>query len=180
MTPRLRIASEPVDPFRGAHRAGDEYDPHRFYVRATNKHDHSFNTRLRLDPEVVAEVQRVIANGSLAGTEIGSLGDFIRDAMYHRMKFLSGMIDDGHFIEAAEDVRRLAVADSIVRDQQTKTKIVQDARDAVEGGIAARDHTVVTQLIELYEPMVERLREPYAEQLTEALKTARRWCLNAK
>lgn len=178
MTPRLRVVEE-VDPLRGTTQRGDDYDPHRFYVEATNKHDHSVNTRLRLNPIIVAEVQRALQSGAFIGTEIGSLGDSIRDSMHHRMKFLAGMIDDGHFAAAAEDARRLAVADSIVRDQQTKTKIIADARDAFDGAIAARDRVVVNQLIELYEPMTDRLRDPYTTQLEEILKAARRWCINA-
>lgn len=172
---RLRVAGVPVDPYKGVDARGDDYDPTEFYVRASNHHDHSDNRRMRLDPDITAQVERLIASGDLGGTPITSFNDFVRDAVVHGLHRIAGLVHDQHFTEAAADARRLARADTLVREQMQKAKIVTDCRDAFEGAQRARDKEVVLGLLELYEPMIERLRQPYAGQLEEVLKSAQRW-----
>ncbi len=175
MAPRsgLRIAGTPVDPYAGVRSTGDNYDPTEFYVEGRDRHGHDDNRRVRLNPTITAEVSRLIASGALAGTPIGNVNDFIRDAMVHRMHFIAQMVKDQHFTEAAEDARRLARADSMVREQKAKAKIIQDADDSFEMSAVAQDWEVVQSLLDLYEPMVERLRAPYSGQLEVILKRAR-------
>lgn len=177
---RLRVAGIPVDPYKGVDARGDDYDPTEFYVRATNHHDHSDNRRMRFDPEITAQVERIIASGDLGGTPISSFNDFARDAIVHGLHRIAGLIQDEHFTEAAADARRLAKADGLVREQQMKAKLVATCRDSFDGAMQARDRAVVVSLLDIYEPMIERLREPYAGQMEDVLKMARRWMTSNK
>jgi len=154
----------------------DQYDPNGFYVKATNHHDHSAQRRVDMDPDVVAQVEKLIASGALVGTPIDGMGAFIRDAMYHNIERLRKIVTDpihsARLQAVADDYRRLAHADSITRDVESKRQIVQGAREALDGAFSAKDERMVGELLDLYEPMVERLREPYDAQLDEILKAA--------
>ena len=155
----------------------DQYDRNGFYVRARNRHDHTFKWSGDLDPDVAIQIEKLIASGALLGTPIDSMGAFVRDAMYHNLERIKSMVADpqqaAHLQATADDYRRLAQADSMTRDIASKKVIVQGAREALEEAFASRDDHMVQSLLDLYEPMVDRLRDPYAGQLVEVLDRAR-------
>lgn len=155
----------------------DQYDRNGFYVKAANRYDHTAKRTVECDPDVVAQIDKLIASGELKGTPLDGMGAFIRDAMYHNMERIKRFIADpaqaASLQAAADDYRRIAHADGMVRDMEAKRSIVTGARDGLDSAFSARDNAMVDQLLELYEPMVERMREPYSKQLEEVLTVAR-------
>lgn len=173
--PTLRSVDGPGSSYQGTAETGDDYDPHAFYVFSVDKQGHNTELRLKLKPDVVAEISTLIASGALGGTPITSIGAFIRDAIVHRMHTIGVLVHDEYFLRAAEDQRRLAQVDMLAWERDAKLKIIENARRQVEQGIQGRDLQHVKELVQLYEPLVSRLRDPYAGQLEDCLKQARRW-----
>ena len=63
------------------------YSVDRFYTRATNEKDHGEYIRVKLAPEVIAELNRIVASGIVP--EYESPQDIIRDAIVHRVRWLN-------------------------------------------------------------------------------------------
>ena len=155
--------------------AGDDYDPHAFYVRSIDPHGHTIRPRVSIHPDVYAEISRLLASGALIGTPIHVFGDFVRDAITHRMHTLGEQLNDPKLMEAAQTERRIATIDEIVREREGKARLIKDAREALDKGIALEDAINVELMVETYESLIESLRDPYASQLERLVKDARRW-----
>lgn len=174
--PQLSAVPSPGDSFKG-YDATEAYDPSSYYVRSIdpNVKGDSMWRRTRFPSDVAAEADRLLTSGALAGTPITSFSALLRDALVHRLHYIAESIDDPQLNEFLANERRLARIDSLVRDRETKRKIVDGAQAALEGAIQAQDKHNVRELLSLYEPMIDGLREPYHEQLERACKRARAW-----
>lgn len=73
------------DPFKGS--KDSEYDIGKFYTRATNQHDHSSNVQLPLPKELKGHLQTIVNQGMFPYTSVQAI---IRDAIVHRLEWLSG------------------------------------------------------------------------------------------
>lgn len=172
---RLEVVESSKASFQGVLAQGDEYDPNSFYVRSVDSHGHSAYVKERVDPDVDAQIRRLLASGQLAGTPMTTMGAVVRDALVHWVHKINKLIDDGYFAASAEDARRLARADMIVLEREHKQKILADAKNAFDGAARANDIQNTVDLLELYEPMVEGMRDPYRGELEGILREARAW-----
>jgi len=175
---RSVVGGAAIDPWGGVD-STDEYDVDGFYVRSVNKHDHTAQTRVPMHPEVYAEITRLIASGDLAGTPINSYQAFMRDAAVHNMHRLARILKDGRLEEFAAMQRRLAEADALASGAEMLRKLVSEADERLNHATKSGDRVHVEQMLELYEPMCEVIREPYGSELEEVLRDARSW-LRAK
>jgi hypothetical protein len=157
----------------------DEYDPEGFYVKSLNKHDHTAQTRVPMDPDVYSEINRLVASGDLAGTPIKSYQAFMRDAAVHNMHRIARLLRDERLAEFARIQRLLAQTDQLTVLAETLRKTVTDADDRLNIATKSGDVHLVTSLLEVYEPLSNQLRAPYGEELEEVCKDARSW-LRAK
>lgn len=153
----------------------DVYDPNAFYVRAADKNGHSSNPRVRYDPDVITHINRIIASGALAGTPIKTLGDACRDALVHWLHKAGELTQDPLIQEAAENQRRLAVGETLVRELEEQQKYVTDVRESLDASMRALDVISVEKLLAIYEGAVIDKREPYRSKIEESLQSARRW-----
>lgn len=176
--PHLRIAGKNDDPWGGIDGA-EEYDPDGFYVRSLNKHDHSMSTRVPMHPEVYAEISRMLASGELAGTPITSYGAFMRDAAVHEMHRIARLTKNNRLEEFATMQRILATSDQIAAEAEQFRKLITEADERLNLATKTGDKRFVEVLLDLYEPAVAMLHEPYASELEDACKDARSW-LRAK
>lgn len=167
------------DPWGGVD-SKDEYDADAFYVDSTNKHDHTAQTRVPMRPDIYAEITRLIASGELGGTPIRSYQAFMRDAAYHNLYRVSRIIKSGSLEEFADMQRRLAQIDGLAQQAETLRKIVSEADERINVACKAGDKLHVEQMLEMYEPMCDKIREPYATELGDTLHDARRWLKASK
>lgn len=174
----LRVAGANTDPWGGIDGA-DEYDPDAFYVRSINKHDHTASTRVPMHPEVYAEICRMLASGELAGTPINSYQAFVRDAVVHNMHRIARLTKNQKLEEFATMQRILAVSDQIAAEAEQLRHLVTDADERLNIATKTGDVRFVETLLDLYEPAIATLHEPYASELEDACKDARSW-LRAK
>lgn len=153
----------------------DSYNPDGFYVRSVDGHGHSDWVKERAHPTVTAEIRRLIATGELGGTPINSMGAFMRDALYHECVRIKKLVSDDAFHEFVETQRQLARADAINADRASKVEMIERAKGGLDNAINVGDVSNVLELVELYEGLIDGLREPYRAMLEGELKDARAW-----
>lgn len=155
----------------------DRYDRREFYVNSTDDRTTRESTvcKVRFPSSVVAEGAKLIASGALAGTPIDGWSALVRDAVIHRLHDLAQLVNDPHLTEALNDMRRQAVIDGIVREQEQKKKLIEDARKAFGNGQSSDDVVFVRVLVERYVEVLESLRDPYAKQLQKLIVDAQEW-----
>jgi len=96
------------------------YDIENFYTRASDKHGHGSQFRVRLPTDVAGMVARIIADPTLP--QFRTAADFLRDAAFHRLQYLNRKVSEGAY---SEDLTL-----AIVRHNATKRK--QDYEAAQE------------------------------------------------
>ena len=79
-----------------------DYDPNRFYIHSTNRHNHSTSVRTiprttSFPPEIVAEMAQIVDDPR---TPYRSKQDLIRDAVIHRLHHLATTLQDGSFVQS--------------------------------------------------------------------------------
>jgi hypothetical protein len=128
----------------------EEYDPDTFYTRASDVHGHSGNLTTPHSKDYLPIYQRIV-------DEIpeyrGSVQALDRDAMYHRVHYLAGRIQDDAFQEQVKQAERMAQS---------------EAREArVEGWLNG---------ITVVEKRLEKLKEiGWREGMVEELETFKEW-----
>ncbi|MFQ5524241.1 MAG: hypothetical protein ACE5F5_11820 [Acidimicrobiia bacterium] len=132
-----------------------EYDAGAFYIRSTNKHNHSSTMRLgglseqigadvlKLPPELLAQMNDLVSNPTLP---YRNLQDLLRDAIYHRVYQLSERLMDHDFINVfTMELLKQRIAQQKFEDQERQATIdfldaeieaYADPRDPNPDGIA--------------------------------------------
>jgi len=138
----------------------DDYDEQEFYCRSVNKHDHSVVVNARMDPSVAGQIDALVSSGMIGHYRTKS--DFIRDAIVHRLWFVSNKLTDTEELKAM-----LAVERGRVRLEQAKlfsqnVELVLSAAESnindasVRGDVHWLEQTRDSLLIQ-----VNAMREPY-------------------
>ncbi len=121
----------------------------------------------------------MVANGDLGGTPITSFQAFVRDACVHNLHRLARVLRNDDMAGFAEMQRRLARVDALAGEAEQLRKMVTEADERINNAIKIADRIYLEQLLDLYEPMCERIRDPYGAELEDTLSDARTW-LRAK
>lgn len=152
-----------------------DYDPHAFYTRATNAHDHSSEIRTRVHADLIGLVDRIIASGKLAHTPIKTRGDFLRDAMVHRVWRVSEMLADPLFIALSEKQIIRDRIQEIVDDMTINAELVEQTEASLTRAQTANDEIAVRMVVIQAEMTLNSLRDPYLRQVEEVITEGRRW-----
>ncbi len=78
----------------------DDYDPTRFYTKSEDAKGHSYHARVNIPKPLAGEIAELISSGAVP--QYRSVADVIRDAVYHRVKQISRLIDDGKLEQGAD------------------------------------------------------------------------------
>ena len=103
---------------------GEFYDPDRFYTHSEDKKGHSFHLRAPIPKPFAGEIHALIKSGAVP--QYRSLGDVVRDALYHRVKQVSRMIDDGT-LESSVDMAMLLAEEIQLQDEAETAEHLIDA-----------------------------------------------------
>lgn len=152
-----------------------DYDPHAFYTRATNAHDHSSEIRTRVHSDLIGLVDRIVASGKLAHTPIKTRGDFLRDAMVHRVWTVAEMLEDPLFIALGEQQVARAKFQDIIDDVRQNGEIVTEIREGLTRAKELEDEMAVRMSVINAEQTMTMLREPYYSLVAEEAIAAREW-----
>lgn len=102
----------------------NSYSLDRFYVRATNDHDHSASVRLALPKDQLAIATKFVQMGVIS--EYRTVQDPIRDGLHHRLEWLAEKIGDFEAQEVLSVQRGLA-------DLSQRRAHLAEQQDFIEG-----------------------------------------------
>lgn len=121
---------DPADPWTTV--AGPQYDIAKFYMKSTDSHGHGSPANAKISTGLHGEISALIATKKLP---YRTVGDFMRDAAFHRARYLAqqyklgqlqGLTDTdlaAQFFEAEEDTnnRQRALIERIERNLTNAT-----------------------------------------------------------
>ena len=87
----------------------DGYSRERFYTHSTDKHGHKTTVRASVPPELLRQISKIVASGVIP--EYGTAGDFVRDAVFHRLHEIGEKLNDGDILR---DVTLQARLDDLI------------------------------------------------------------------
>ena len=76
------------------------YEPSKFYTKSQDTKGHSTTMRANVPKPFAGEVASLVASRVVPAYR--SVGDVVRDALYHRLKAISRMIDDGELEQSVD------------------------------------------------------------------------------
>lgn len=117
------------DPFEGSGRSSS-YSVDKFYTASRNKKGFGSTVRVTVSPELVAAIGKLIASRKIP--EYTTPGDFYRDCLVHRLKYIEQKIgDDTTFAPSrlAEMLMALEYQERIAEEREARAKFVHQIRD---------------------------------------------------
>lgn len=146
----------------------DFYDPNRFYTHSEDKKGHSFHLRAPIPKPFAGELHALIKSGAVP--QYRSLGDIVRDALFHRVKAVSQMIDDGT-LESSVDMMMLLAEEIQMQDEAETAEHLIDAMHVNAQGMWARgDHPRLKRYLAGRMESAENLVEPYRSDYIGVIK----------
>lgn len=160
------------DPFKLE--GSDDYSEEFFYCRSTDGHGHSDNYQVRVPPEISAALGWIVQSGKIP--EYRKIQAIFRDALIHRLHFISSLMDDPRLEEVVTVERQLTK----LYNRQQKMKAIKDViaqtesilREAAEIedwdslGDSIQDAEQAAELMPRpYQIKLEQVMAPYIRQL---------------
>lgn len=145
----------------------DDYDIAEFYTKATDGRGHSDNMRVRVKPEIAGEIAAVVSSGRIP--DYTTPQDFIRDAIVHRLRWLSEHADDQALAaRLADKVRRAIVEERAAQHLafiESFEGMMLRVHEVCEASLKWDDHHGVASFLTHAEEFAANSREPYAGML---------------
>lgn len=102
----------------------DHYDPTRFYTYGSDKHGHSSEIRVHLPKSLMGELSRLVESQQIP--EYQRPVHILRDGLYHRVKQLSRMLDDGE-LDRAVNMAILLSEEEAMKAETAEARSLIDA-----------------------------------------------------
>lgn len=147
----------------------DGYSVDKYYTRATDNKGHGSTLYARMLTDVAEQIAKIVQSNVIP--EYKTHQDFIRDAIYHRLRYLS----DNGFIKHDDVILRIRALEGFMREEQRRIeyeetlKLVDKTLSAyishgAEGIIRAK------QVIdEIHENVIQIQDAYWAKRYTEAI-----------
>ncbi len=146
----------------------DFYDPKRFYTHASDKHGHSFTTRVGIPKPMAGELAAIVESRAVPAYR--SIKDFVRDAIYHRAKQISRAIDNGE-LEYAVDMAMLASEELQIIDEAEQADLLIDTIRTNAQAMFARDGSRprLKRYLASRKELADSIPEPYRDDYLAAI-----------
>lgn len=150
----------------------DDYDVASFYTDGRDGRGHSDSHRVRLKPEVLGEIGALVASGKIP--EYSTPQAFIRDAIVHRLHWLSENSDDPVLrAKLAEAVRRTVIQETTQRYiglVDSFEEFIGRTREVCDRALRFGDHHGVASYLADVVEYAENSREPYRTTLLKVVE----------
>jgi len=152
------------------------YDPTRYYTFGSDSKGHSVELRVTIPKPLRGELQRLIESGAIP--EYHTAQHVARDAIYHRVKMLSRMLDDGQ-LERAVDLAILLSEEEALQARESEARLFIDTvRDNLQmltaRGKEHGDYGRLAEYLETRSGKTEIVPEGYRAEYETMLKDYRR------
>lgn len=156
-----------VVPIKAGWEADDPYDPHRFYVRATDSAGHSAYPRFRCPPHIYDRISALVASKAIPAYTTPH--DVIRDAIVHRLHWLEEHLPD---IQLRDDISNAVAYETQRQQAEAYLRVLEEhesyltaCRKAAEHAIRIGDDEGLKALIETMRSAAETMRDPFRSQV---------------
>lgn len=123
-----------------------DYSPEKFYTHATDAKGHLSQMRVAFPPQIANEISKYVASGKYP--DYRTAQDVIRDAVFHRLKWLT---DNGIFdcsdVLATWEVQMMIAAEQ--ERLQLGQKILQDVNYLRMNAVTADDQLRLKELVNM-------------------------------
>ena len=156
----------------------DGYSLSRFYTRSEDKKGHSFQTpRVGIPKPLAGEINSLIQSGVVPPWR--SIGDVIRDSLYHRLKWMGKAIDNAELEQTVDMAMLLAEEMQLMDEAEHVGELISAMRENAQGMIArdatpARVKKYLAQRREIADQIPEAYRREYLEAVEDFEKRVSR------
>lgn len=147
----------------------DYYDPSRFYTHSEDRKGHSFHVRANIPKPLAGELASLVQSGIVPAYR--SIGDIVRDSIYHRVKRVSQMVDDGE-LEQAVDMAMLLSEEIKMVDEAAHAEQLIDALRTNAQSMFARDGSTarLKRYLAQRREVADSIPEPYRDDYIAAIE----------
>ena len=169
----LRALMQYFGTFEGASWSTDDpeiYDESRFYTHSQDKKGHSVTIHFPLPKPLAGEMVNLANSGMVPAYR--SIGDVIRDAVYHRVKRIAAMIDNGELDTAVNMAMLMSDEMKIVDEQQQAEELIDALRSNAQS-IYTRDGGNTTRLkryLAQRREVADTIPAPYRDDYLSAIE----------
>lgn len=153
----------------------DGYDPAEFYCKAVDGKGHSAWTRVRIPPDRSGEIAALVASKQFP---YRTAGDFVRDAIAHRLHYLMNHAPTPeakeritHLLSGILTEERIA---GVVLELQRQIAQVEALEELAKSATDLGDAHIMEQVIYEARALADETREPYISRLDDLAQTLER------
>jgi len=141
----------------------DGYARTKHYVAATNRFNHSMETRVRVPPDFGAQVKRLVDRGMIEAYK--SPADFYRDAAYHHLHYLNEQFQDANLENMLTLWGRLNRQEFVAQYMANMESLVSNYRDQLQKASSTTNWYVLRVTLAHAAEDMKELREPYHSEV---------------
>jgi len=147
------------------------YDPSRFYTHSQDKKGHGVSLRVKIPTPLAAEISVLTQSGMVPAYR--SPNDVVRDAIYHRVKQIARMLDNGELDTAVNMAMLMSDEMKIVSEAQEAEELIDALRTNAHAIYSRGDAGAVTRLKKYLadrRDVADSIQEPYRSDYLAAIE----------
>ncbi|GIV04083.1 MAG: hypothetical protein KatS3mg015_2913 [Fimbriimonadales bacterium] len=148
-----------MDPFA---QESHEYSPNKFYTRAVDKQGHKETLHVPVPPAIYAAVSELIASRKFPALRTPQ--DFVRDAIIHRLHYLSTMAG-GDYDDIVARETFLADVQRLKSEATELEQLLLQTEELLKIAQSTADDQLFDTAIEHAMDRADSIREPYRTRL---------------
>jgi len=147
----------------------DIYDPTRFYTHSQDKKGHSVTFHTPIPKPLAAEIGALAQSGMVPAYR--GPGDVVRDAIYHRVKQVAAMVENGE-LDTAVNMAMLMADELRLVDEAEQAEQLIDALRTNAHNMYAKDKTTarLKRYLAQRREIADSIPEPYREDFISAIE----------
>lgn len=170
---RLRAVGDSVDdrfdPFATEKKG---YSPDKFYTKSTDGKGVSETKYIKVPPSLIGEIGELVAARVIPDYKTD--GDFIRDAIVHRLHEIAEMRQDGRLAAVVNRQVMLNENMRVMQDMEECQMIVTTHRDSFEKAVQVGDALMLAVALDNAEGNLDVLRPAYQAELRGSITEYKR------
>lgn len=147
------------------------YDPATFYVRAGDGNGHASLIHVKVSPALLGQMQHLVQSRAIP--QYRTYADLVRDAVIHRLRYLSDLYPDTMDLHALEIEQKQAELDRLKIERDAWKKLIGDIDAQLTELIQNNEFDEAEWLIEQNE-WSESMTPSYLKKLTDVLAKHRK------
>lgn len=143
------------------------YREDNFYTKSTDNRGHSGSIRVPVPTTLAAEIEALVASRMIP--DYRTPQDVLRDAMVHRLHWLSEALKNGRLKRVVSVHARLAERQRQIQEMQELQELLNQTEDACSKAVAQRDWRLLAEILNDSEDELDLLHEPYFTRMKDLI-----------